>query len=1196
MPMSSAEIAQLNGAFTQASMNRMAYSSAIGQGPVYGAQGGAGSDALMSGAMNRASSIGAPMLSGAMGLLGMDPMSLGLKAGMGAFGAGAGLGGAVAAGGAVALPLMAAGAAMNYAGQQMYAGAGQQYDLNNTMRGAYTFRNQHGGAGFSRGEMSSMGGMMRSMTEQFGPGGEITSFGELTQLAGKMSTMGLAQGVRDVQEFSRRFKDMVGTLKTMAKDLGTTLEGAMEFAAAAKQSGVFNMSSIGRFAGAVRNASVSGGLATSEVTGMASIGSQISRSVGGLGSQGAMAGIRTIGQIGTAQQMGLLSEEMIYNATGLTGAEGRQAFAASQLQRAGSWLQSGRGRRMLASVAGKNGTLDESAVEQIMSGGMGIQETMAADRSHVTGAGAPVNRANFIRNEGRLRGAAMARFGAFLPAMQLQEWANSKGININEMDDRSMLFAQRQLGMGRDELDASVRMASNMPGIMREMQQSERQDHYFQGLAQQRKMQGVSGVKQRYEQAKEIVNGKLQKIGQDIFNSGSEAIDSFLNDLFGTYTETYSKDLDDTMRQLNLGGSAGSKAAARLGMGGGRRSGLAGLHSGAGFSLGAQGGGDFAAQMRRGVSGTFEDNVSSGWNMRGGSLYSGGDFAGAAGRGLSWVLAGESGVSQMKRSGFDMSGMNSQQMQAKLQSISMARTAYESSGSTTMSANTRDKIRSAYVYGVGGSGDDRVVAIQAALEQSDPITAAKLRNAKTPEEKAAIIGQVERAAGVGQGSSLSSNYQAAGGIPGVTSPGGFSSTSEENKAWAHAMGAGGISRGESAARRVAGSYAAAFTGGILGAGALLRIGGKSTTRRASDAVGDLIGHMTGSYDKEQAAGDFYKGKEFRDMAQGLMSADPTERAIARDKIQQAALDVGEKGTNFDEYKKMLTASDAVEAFERTGGDKSKMTDLEKRKVEAAGPMLANMQGALGEQSRRDRGEARRRFMAQGQTDLKRLAAAGVYDAGHGVLSTDDSKLSRHAQAVLKRALTITKAQAAGDLDTAGREMQSQGSSLEMISEKELLTLGGKLAGTAQGEELMYTAGLAKRIGRERRGGLKGLLNQELGLGLSGKELATMSPEGLAAMAGVTDPKSIKNIQEVFKGGNNVAMAQLIKGLQSDEGVKKKRDEQSKAEAEARDPFGAEQVKIAHKTNQLLELVAKHTGATSDEIKRLNEQNPEDKKK
>ena len=1197
MPMSSAEIAQMNGAFAQASMQRMSYASSISQGAIYGGQSGQGADALMGGAMNRGAAIGGPLMGGAMGMLGLDPMSMGLKAGMGAFGAGAGLGGAALAGAGVALPMMAAGAAINYGAQQMYTGAHQQGQLNETLRGSYNFRNQQGGSGFSRGDMTSIGGMMRNMSEQFGPGGEIAGFGELTQLAGKMSTMGLAQGVRDVQEFGKRFKDMVGTLKTMAKDLGTTLEGAMEFAASAKQSGVFGMSSIGRFTSAVRGASVAGGLATSEVTSAASIGSQISRSVGGLGSQGAMAGIRTIGQIGTAQQMGVLSEENIYNATGLTGAEGRQAFAASQLQRAGSWLQSGRGRRMLASVAGKNGTLDETAVEQIMGGGMGIAETMQQDRSHTTGPGG-IGRANFIRNEGRLRGAALARFGAFLPAMQLQQWAGSKGIDINEMDDRSMLFAQRQLGMGRDELDAAVKMATNMPQIMRTMQGSERQDQYFQQLSQQRKGQGLSGVKQRYEQARELVNNKLQKVGQDIFNSGSDLIDNFFNGLMGNYVETYSKDIDEAYRAMSTGTSSGRARGERAFGGGGR----AKFAPPASFTLGGAGGADLATEMNRGVTGGFFENVKGGAGSGASALSGylgvtgaelGGLYGGALGA-AKWIAQGESGVSKMKGAGFDLTGMSSKAMESKLRDIEMSRLAYTTGGVQEMTADTRDKIRQAYVFGVGGAGDDRITSIQAALETTDPVMAARLRNAKGAQ-KAALIGEIERGAGVGAGSGLMANYNTPGGIPGVGGTKGFTSEAAENRAWAQAMGTGtGYGMKEKLGGAALGGLASGLVGALtLGVGSLV-MNATGATDSISDAATDLVGRQTGNFQKQQAAGKFYKGKAFRDAAIGLLSSDANVRAAARDKIQQDFLDAGEGGELAGEYQKMLRASDAMEALARVGGDKSKLSSDERSMVEANEGMLGKMGGAVMAQQQRDRREMQRRVQSMGKDDLAKLAAAGVYDAGKGVLTVDDSKLSLSARAYLQAAVDITKGEAGGELGSAS-QFEHQADRRARMSDKELLSVSGSLAGTRQGEEGMYELGMRKRVAASMRGGGKNMLNQMLGLGLGKDQLGAMSIESVIASAGVTDKESIARMRMVLgdKASTVGQKTAALRGLQEDEGYQKHQKEMSEKEAEAKDPLGAKQVEQQKEMLKHLEMIAKNTASTSENTAKKDD-NPENK--
>jgi hypothetical protein len=593
MPISSSEIAAMNGAYQGQAMNNQTYAGMIGQPPGYYGGGGGMGDHMMGSAMNRGAAVGGPLAMGALGMMGMDPMSLGIKAGIGAFQGGAGVGGVLGAGAMAAAPAAIALASVAYMGNQMMTGAQGQMHLNTGMRQSFNFQNNQGGQGFNRSDMTQVGGMLRSMTEQFGPAGEVTNFRELSQLTAKMGQMGLAQGVKDVQEFGKRFKEMVTTLKTMAKDLGTTLEGAMEFANAAKGSGIFGMGAAGRFASMARATAVSGGLAMSEVTGAASIGSQISRSMGGLGNQGAMAGVRTIGQIGTAQQMGVLSEEDIYNVTGQGGAEGRQAYAASSMQRTAGFLQSGRGRRVLASLAGKGGTLNEGAVQQLMSGDMSLGETMRRDAENLH----QIGRADFIRNEGRLRGAVMGRIGGFLPGLQMMEWAKSKGIDINDMDDKSMVFAGRQLHMGRDEVDQAIKMAQNLPSIIRQQHVSDEADQIGQKLAQGRKQVGIEGIKTRFAQAQEHVNGSLQKVGQDILNQGSETLERFVNSMLGVYVTSMNEDVDKIYKAAAY--SSGGKAAAQALFGGGS-AGLQAFKGKAGVSQSQVGPGAGFAQFNRG--------------------------------------------------------------------------------------------------------------------------------------------------------------------------------------------------------------------------------------------------------------------------------------------------------------------------------------------------------------------------------------------------------------------------------------------------------------------------------------------------------------------------------------------------------------------------------------------------------------------
>jgi len=94
MPLNSAEVAAMAGQYQQMHVGQSQYSSFIGG--MSGLQGSPGvqADQIAGGLMNRVSAIGAPLASLGVGLMGLDPMSIGIKAGMGAYASGAGLAGA----------------------------------------------------------------------------------------------------------------------------------------------------------------------------------------------------------------------------------------------------------------------------------------------------------------------------------------------------------------------------------------------------------------------------------------------------------------------------------------------------------------------------------------------------------------------------------------------------------------------------------------------------------------------------------------------------------------------------------------------------------------------------------------------------------------------------------------------------------------------------------------------------------------------------------------------------------------------------------------------------------------------------------------------------------------------------------------------------------------------------------------------
>jgi len=560
----------MNGAFQGSSMQNMAYSGMIGQGRpgMYG--GMPMGEAITGGVMNRASAMGGPLAMGAMGIMGMDPMSRAMGAGWDAFKGGAGLGriGANALG-AAALP-MAGIMAAGYAGSQMMTGAQQQQNLNAGLRSSFQFMNPMaaGGRGFSSADMGAIGGNLRQMAGQVGPGGEIAGFEELSRLASNMGRMGMSQGVRSAKDFSDRFKQMVGSLKEIATAFQTNLEEAQQMMSSMRGAGIFGAGKAAQFAKAARAGAVAGGLATTEVTGMMSIGSQIARSIGGRGVAGARAGIETITNLGVAQQLGILNEEDVYNATGLTGAEGRQALATQQLQESGNFLKTSRGRYFLASLAGKNGQLDERSVREVMAGGVGTNQTRQMAQRNLQGVG----RANFIRNEGRLRGEVLAQFGGNAMTMAYTGWLQERGFDVTNLnDDRAALALQRFSGMGRDEAEAAVKEVRDLPRIMREKSRVGEEEQLVRRLEFRRAHTGVEGVKRKLEEFKNEVQNNLQSAGQDLFNAGSEMVTRLINKVTDTYIQKTQADVGRAAAEMRRGGTIGGGTAARVfGVGGGR--------------------------------------------------------------------------------------------------------------------------------------------------------------------------------------------------------------------------------------------------------------------------------------------------------------------------------------------------------------------------------------------------------------------------------------------------------------------------------------------------------------------------------------------------------------------------------------------------------------------------------------------------
>lgn len=1187
MAWDSSQTMQMIGAYQGQAMNNMAYSNSISMM----ARPGGGGDRMMGGMMNAASSVGGPMLSAGMGLMGLDPMSMGLKAGMAAYGAGGGLmGGALAATG-VGLPIAAGMAGLQHVGSQMYSGAQQQQALNQTL-GGFNFQNAQGGRGFNRSDMSIMGGTMRAMTENFGPGGEITSMKELTTIAGKMNSMGLAQGVRDVQEFSKKFKETVTALKTMAKDLGTTLEGAMEFASAARGSGVFGMQNASRFASAARGTAAAGGLAMSEVTSMASIGSQISRSIGGLGSQGAMAGMRTIGQIGTAQQMGILSDQDVYNVTGLSGAEGRQAYAANSMQKAGSFLQSGRGRRLLASVAGKDGSLDSDAVQQLMGGGMGIGETMRRDNQMKTSVG----RANFIRNEGRLRGAALQEFGAFLPGLQMQQWAQSKGIDINNMDDRSMLFAQRQLGMGRDEADQAMKMAQNLPRIMDEMKTRQSRDAYMQDYAQAKKGMGIEGIKQRLEHAQESVNNKLQKVGQDFFNTGSEMLDSWLTKLTGAYEQKFSVEAEKAYKSASMG--TGSKTAMQeMNRYGGMKGSLGGIGGPGGIS-------GFNAG-----SAPMEMTGSSILGLATGSTQS---------HALQYLMGGESDRSKMERAGYNMKGVSTNaQLTARLQQIGdISRAANEPVDEKYVALGKQGAawMDAAYASGrvSGKSGEDRMNAFGSEL-MSKGTQAQKdaWKNASDPE-KARIMAGMVSGRGIGE---EGANF----GIPELTGSMKGGAMSEYDRR----MEAGKSFRGQDS-----GGLGGALRGGILGV-----IAGTAFTSRIAEK-------FIGRGKQDEALGAFLESREATDLVEGLRGpeADATKASIVKQISSLAKSTDDNDKAKVQGLQGLLAGKEYEAALAKYPDGNIPKEELQRISANTGTPVdqIKAAYETSGNIEARKRAENLRGMATsiggQSKKRLEALSSAGIvkFEGGQATLQ-GASKMGTQAQSISARLLAASAAEVrASNLAASGTQEGLLAAREQLIGAQSLRAgVGDELTGATVEQKRKIASEMARAgLGDEARGIYGAAASQDRltklnrSKGDAGAAAAflglTMDADMAKAMKGATAEQKAKilasqagvsgaavgdlqsAIEAMGKGGAGMGKAsQILSQLQGttafQEGMKKKQLDAAAAENPLQDAMNKNLDEISKKHDkqiEIMKIIGRNTGSAAAAIDALDKKDAE----
>lgn len=451
------------------------------------------------------------------------------------------------------------GGAISHIGNSMMEGAQEQAAIERTLS-QFQFSNSASrtGRGFTRNDSQQIGNMVRQM-ERIPE--MLTSFGELNKLMDKMGQMGLMQGVRDAGEFMKKFQSTVSTLKDLAKVMGTTMEGALQSFGEARMSGFYSQGDITRN---VLNRQITAsltGMNQNQIGALQQYGSQLGHAMGGSRKTGAQHALRTTGQLGMANQMGILTNDQIMEMTGKEGAEGIQDLSVQMTQLGYSMGRSNVGQALTLALGEQKdgrytGKMDQELVEAVRRGEISLGELKSLARSKARTRGAKLS---FAAHKQRLRAEMVGAVGAEGISMQLKEILGNRGWNN---PDAINLVMQR-FGASEEQANLMQQLMPNLQNIGSEMS--------LQGKSQTNIAARTAAMREHgWDAIKHKIGRKLahattdwaKDMGNSVRSYFQEWADDFIDDISGQYKTHITKGFSDTLRN-SIGGSASAKKRLR---------------------------------------------------------------------------------------------------------------------------------------------------------------------------------------------------------------------------------------------------------------------------------------------------------------------------------------------------------------------------------------------------------------------------------------------------------------------------------------------------------------------------------------------------------------------------------------------------------------------------------------------------------
>lgn len=287
--------------------------------------------------------------------------------------------------------------------------------------------------------------------------------GDLYQVMQGATSLGLFAGTQDMDDFKKKFKDIVEGVKSVTKTLGTSLQEGLQVMKDFKAIGVdaSQMASIGTQASALGRVA---GRTGQEMVGLGLQGAEMFRGTGIDMKIGYESNVMNMAAIRSARDAGIISQEAISQAGGEESMA--QRLTAGGMQ----FMQSSMGRGFMASFYGKGGFDAEAFKRNAMQGGASVDQLayMAAQNM-----GDPRAMVDFTVNQNKAasemgkafggRGAEIAQLSAALGSAKL----TMEGLGVKDTEDNRHKYMKYSLmmdqGLSAQDADLRINMMKNAP-------------------------------------------------------------------------------------------------------------------------------------------------------------------------------------------------------------------------------------------------------------------------------------------------------------------------------------------------------------------------------------------------------------------------------------------------------------------------------------------------------------------------------------------------------------------------------------------------------------------------------------------------------------------------------------------------------------------------------------------------------------